>query len=92
MITYSKRFYDVQLLVRLYGSAFPRCIIFATVSVSITILLYFTVGQQYFVDSWRHPVRYFDVLYVLIHFKPLNTAQKMLSASFIYHHRLTLSI
>ncbi|KAL0039987.1 hypothetical protein WJX79_001551 [Trebouxia sp. C0005] len=57
MITYSKTTWGLHLLLRLYGSAFPRSLIFSVISTSITVALYVTKERQLY-DDWRHPYPY----------------------------------
>lgn len=57
MITYSKTTWGLHLLVRVYGSAFPRSIIFSGISSAITMALYVTKRPQLLSD-WRHPYPY----------------------------------
>eukprot|EP01023_Acetabularia_acetabulum_P024927 TRINITY_DN2394_c0_g1_i2.p1 TRINITY_DN2394_c0_g1~~TRINITY_DN2394_c0_g1_i2.p1 ORF type:complete len:530 (+),score=43.52 TRINITY_DN2394_c0_g1_i2:220-1809(+) len=60
MITYSKRLWGLQLLFRLYGSAFPRAVPFALLSMLITLLLKVFMdpthaSNQYINTLWEHP-------------------------------------
>eukprot|EP00210_Caulerpa_lentillifera_P008077 g7712.t1 len=62
MIVYDKRHWGLPLLFRIYGSAFPRCLPFAILSGTITLVLELTVGKAAnFEDEsearswWRHP-------------------------------------
>ena len=57
MITYSKTSWGLHLLLRIYGSAFPRSLIFSIISTSITVALYVTKERQLY-DDWRHPYPY----------------------------------
>ncbi len=57
MITYSKTTWGLHLLLRVYGSAFPRSLIFSIISSSITVALYLTKERQLY-DDWRHPYPY----------------------------------
>ncbi|KAL0045047.1 hypothetical protein WJX82_006316 [Trebouxia sp. C0006] len=57
MITYSKTTWGLHLLLRMYGSAFPRSLIFSIISTSITVALYLTKERQLY-DDWRHPYPY----------------------------------
>ena len=57
MITYSKTSWGLHLLLRVYGSAFPRSLIFSIISAAITVALYLTKQEQILAD-WRHPYPY----------------------------------
>ena len=54
MITYSKTAWGLHLLLRLYGSAFPKTLVFASASTVIAAALYIT-KQAEVNDDWRHP-------------------------------------
>eukprot|EP01023_Acetabularia_acetabulum_P020213 TRINITY_DN20429_c0_g2_i1.p1 TRINITY_DN20429_c0_g2~~TRINITY_DN20429_c0_g2_i1.p1 ORF type:complete len:458 (+),score=86.68 TRINITY_DN20429_c0_g2_i1:226-1599(+) len=72
MIIYHKRFWGLQLLTRLYGSAFPRALPFALLSTAITLLLKlladpiddghknhrFEGDDQWLLELWNHPYPY----------------------------------
>ena len=57
MITYSKTTWGLHLLIRVYGSAFPRSLLFSCVSAAITVALYVSKRPQILSD-WRHPYPY----------------------------------
>lgn len=54
MITYNKTACGLHLLLRLYGSAIPRTLIFSAVSTGIAAILYATKQIDIY-DDWRHP-------------------------------------
>eukprot|EP01025_Chloroclados_australasicus_P030869 TRINITY_DN3106_c0_g1_i1.p1 TRINITY_DN3106_c0_g1~~TRINITY_DN3106_c0_g1_i1.p1 ORF type:complete len:491 (-),score=51.58 TRINITY_DN3106_c0_g1_i1:2910-4268(-) len=72
MIIYNKKLWGVQLLTRLYGSAFPRALPFAVLSTVISLMLKlfldpvddsennhrFAGDDQYVLELWNHPYPY----------------------------------
>ena len=65
MIIYSKKFYGIHLLFRLYGSAFPRVLPFSLLSAGLTALLFYYPGQAYFSDIWGHPYIYYNLSFIV---------------------------
>lgn len=65
MIIYSKKFYGVHLLFRLYGSALPRVLPFSCLSAGLTALLYFYPGRDYFEEVWGHPYIYYNLSFIV---------------------------
>lgn len=57
MITYSKTSWGLHLLLRVYGSAFPRSLPFSAISTGICAALYVAKKEQVY-DDWRHPYPY----------------------------------
>ncbi|KAK9805550.1 hypothetical protein WJX72_004682 [[Myrmecia] bisecta] len=57
MITYSKLAWGLHLLLRFYGSAFPRALIFSGISVAITAVL-FVCKHDELRSDWLHPYPY----------------------------------
>lgn len=81
MITYSKTTWGLHLLLRVYGSAFPRSLIFSVISTSITVALYLTKERQLY-DDWRHPYPYHIFAFIvgfIVVFRQEPHLQAMLS-------------
>lgn len=64
MITYSKTSWGLHLLLRVYGSAFPRSLPFSLVSTGICAALYVTKKTQVGSD-WRHPYPYHAFAFIV---------------------------
>eukprot|EP01024_Parvocaulis_polyphysoides_P014826 TRINITY_DN16220_c0_g1_i2.p1 TRINITY_DN16220_c0_g1~~TRINITY_DN16220_c0_g1_i2.p1 ORF type:complete len:459 (+),score=57.88 TRINITY_DN16220_c0_g1_i2:128-1504(+) len=80
MIIYHKRLWGLQLLGRLYGSAFPRALPFALLSTGITLILKlvadhtddsmanhkrFPGEDQWLLELWHHPYPYQTFAFVV---------------------------
>jgi hypothetical protein len=77
MITYSKTSWGLHLLLRIYGSAFPRSLIFSVISSSITVALYFTKQSELYAD-WRDPYPYHIFAFIvgfIVVFRQANLTQ-----------------
>jgi len=65
MIIYSKKFYGIHLLFRLYGSALPRVLPFCVLSAGLTALLFYYPGREYFSGIWGHPYIYYNLSFIV---------------------------
>lgn len=65
MIIYSKKFYGIHLLFRLYGSALPRVLPFSCLSAGLTAVLFYFPGREYFREVWGHPYIYYNLSFIV---------------------------